>query len=58
MKPEERPGLGRKIVVTDEDIDPAVVEAIDRRPVREPAARCDDEPVPEFVPWSNAGERT
>jgi hypothetical protein len=55
MKPEERPGPGRKIVVTDEGIDPAVIEAIDRRPLKEPAARCNDEPAPEFVPGSDAG---
>jgi hypothetical protein len=49
MKPEARPGLGRKIVVTDEGIDPAVLEAIDRQPLKEATARRDDEPVPEFI---------
>jgi hypothetical protein len=56
MKPEERPGLGRKIAVTDEDIDPEVVEAIGRWPRKEPAPRRDEEPVPEFVPNSDAGK--
>jgi hypothetical protein len=63
MKPEERPGLGRKIVVTDEGIDPAVIEAIDKTPaeqkIKEASGRrgatCEapdeeDKPVPEFVP--------
>jgi hypothetical protein len=35
MKPEERPGLGHKIVVTDEGIDPAVIEAIDKAPAKQ-----------------------
>jgi hypothetical protein len=49
MKPEERPGLGRKIVVTDEGIDPAVVETIDRWPLKEKTDEP-DQPVPEFEP--------
>jgi hypothetical protein len=63
MKPEERPGLGRKLVVTDEGIDPAVVEAIEKTPAKPKTklvSGCcgaigevpdeDDESVPEFVP--------
>lgn len=60
MKPEERPGLARKIVVTDEGIDPAAVEAIDAAPAKPRTkliSSCcgaivkvpdDDGPVPEF----------
>lgn len=47
MKPEERPGLGRKIVVTDEGLDPAVLEEIDNWPLREKADEP-DRPVSEF----------
>jgi hypothetical protein len=62
MKPEERPGLGRMFVVTDEGIDPAVIEAIDRLPVKTKTKLVrgccgailevpdeQDEPVPEFI---------
>ena len=58
MKPEERPGLGRKVVVTDAGIDSAVVDAIDRMPAKLVSSTCgailqvpdeDDESVPEFV---------
>jgi hypothetical protein len=62
MKPEERPGLGRKIVVTDEGIAPSVIDAIDTTLAKQKTKLVwgccggilevpneQDEPVPEFI---------
>jgi hypothetical protein len=61
MKPEERPGLGRKVVATDKGFEPAVVEGIDTAPAKPKLilSYCgaivevpdeDDKTVPEFIP--------
>jgi hypothetical protein len=70
MKPEERPGLGRKIVVTDEGIAPDVIEAIDKTPAKPKmkliSTYCgaiievpdeENEPVPEFILAIASGPR-